>query len=181
MFSVSFFFRSNSLILPQPHRSLTDQAATIASGLKTPSLPIWSRHHRRSEVAIATSVWSCHAASIWTHLSHDLKLQHRLSDAHLSYATDLKLADLKLCRPPQLSPSLVGCVWSLIVVLGWGFVVDFEIFFFFLFCWGFWIWNLLEDPVIVVVLCGGGCSGSCWFLGGGDCHWAVHLCWLGFE
>ena len=36
--------------------------------------------------------------------------------------------------------------------------------------------------MIVVVVCGGACSdgcrcgGGCWFLGGGDCHWAVHLC-----
>ena len=54
---------------------------------------------------------------------------------------------------------------------GWSFVEYFEFFFFFFFGWGFWIWNLMEDPVIVVVVCGGGC----WFLVGGDCHWAV--CW----
>ena len=35
--------------------------------------------------------------------------------------------------------------------------------------------------MIVVVVCGGGCSsgcfcgGGCWLLGGGDYHWAVHL------
>ena len=34
--------------------------------------------------------------------------------------------------------------------------------FFFLFFWGFWIWNLLEYPVIVVVVCGG------WFAAGGS-------------
>ena len=25
--------------------------------------------------------------------------------------------------------------------------------------------------MIVVVVCGGGCSGDCWFLGGGFCIW----------
>ena len=35
--------------------------------------------------------------------------------------------------------------------------------------------------MIVVVVCGGGCSsgcfcgGGCWLLVGGDYHWAVHL------
>ena len=53
--------------------------------------------------------------------------------------------------------------------------------FFLIFC-GFWIWNLLEDQVIGVVVCGsgcnggcccdGGCSGGCWFLIGGDYLWA---------
>ena len=48
--------------------------------------------------------------------------------------------------------------------------------FLFLFCWGFWIWNLLEDSVIMVVVYGRGY----WFLGGGDCHWVVHfyICWV---
>ena len=119
MFSLSFFFRLDSLTLLYPHRSLIDQAAAIA-------------------------------------------------------IANLKLADLKLHHPPQLSLPMVGWVWSLIDLLGWGFVEDFEFFFFFL-GWGFWIWNLL-DPVIVVVVCGGGCccgsgcSGGCWFLVGGTCH-----------
>ena len=99
MFSLSFFFKPNSLTLIDP-LTLTDQAAAIASGLKTPLLLIWSRHHRQFEAAIATSVWSCRATSIWTHLNHDLKLQHHLSDTHLNHAADLKLADLKLRRPP---------------------------------------------------------------------------------
>ena len=31
--------------------------------------------------------------------------------------------------------------------------------------------------MIMVVVCGSGCycGGGCWFLGGGDCHWVVHL------
>ena len=29
--------------------------------------------------------------------------------------------------------------------------------------------------MIVVVVCGGGCSGGCWFLVDGDCYWAVHV------
>ena len=29
--------------------------------------------------------------------------------------------------------------------------------------------------MIVVVVCGSGCSGGCWFLVDGDCHWAVHV------
>ena len=45
----------------------------------------------------------------------------------------------------------------------------FFFFFFFFFC-GFWIWNLLEDLVIVVVVCGSCCNGGCWFLVGGGCH-----------
>ena len=122
-----------------------------------------------------------------------------------SIACRLKLANLNLCSPiwssaclgaiadlcsssSKLSPPMVGWVWSLIDLLGWGFVEDFESFFKKKFGWDFWIWNLLEDPVIVVVVygggcscgccCGGGCSGGCWT------QWrlplAVHLyiCWV---
>ena len=52
--------------------------------------------------------------------------------------------------------ALVG--WVLFSVL----LKILSFFFFFLFCWGFWIWNLLEDLVIVVVVYGD------WFaIGGG--------------
>ena len=47
---------------------------------------------------------------------------------------------------------------------------DLPLFFFFFFFCGFWIWNLLEDLVIVVVVCGSCCNGGCWFLVGGGCH-----------
>ena len=91
---------------------------------------------------------------------------------------------------------IIGWVWSLIDRLGWGFglaVVDWVLgqrclwlywvkfyslfcwrfwvfFFFFLFCWDFWIWNLLEDPMIVVVVCGG------WFVVGGGL--VISLLWV---
>ena len=83
--------------------ALTNQAATIASHLKTPSPSIWKCHRHWSEAAIATSVWSCHAASIWTHLSHGLKLQHRSSNAHLSHSTKSVLATTVDLRPPPLT------------------------------------------------------------------------------
>ena len=89
---------------------------------------------------------------------------------------------IKPPSPIKLSPSPLvwrlhrrrfeAAIASLIDLLGWGFVEDFEFFFF---CWDFWIWNLLEDPMIVIVVCGGGC----WFLIGGDCRWAVFVyCWV---
>ena len=55
--------------------------------------------------------------------------------------------------------------------LGWGFVEDFDSLSLSL-SLSLSIWNLLEELVIVVVVC----SGDCWFLVGGDCHWAMHLC-----
>ena len=66
----------------------------------------------------------------------------------------------------------------MIDLLGWGFDEDFEFFFFFFL--RFWIWNLLEDLVIVVVVCGGGCSSGSWFLVGGDYHEAMCLYIVGF-
>ena len=49
------------------------------------------------------------------------------------------------------------CVW-------WGFVEDFEFFFFYL--------EFIRRSMIVVVVCG---SGGCWFLDGGNCCWAMCL------
>ena len=69
------------------------------------------------------------------------------------------------------------CVW-------WGFVEGFE--FFFPLLLRFLDLELVGIPVIVVVVCAGGCSGGCccgggsWFLVGGDCHWTVCLCTVGF-
>ena len=34
--------------------------------------------------------------------------------------------------------------------------------------------------MIVDVVCGGGCSGDCLFLGGGDCHWLCIYIFAGF-
>ena len=106
-------------------------------------------------------------------------------------------ADLKLCTPRGSRRSLLIVLHSShhrsLVEFGhwlicWSGVLlkILSYLFIYLFCWDFWIWNLLEDLVIVVVVCGGGCSGGCccgsgcsggcccgcgcWFLGGGDCH-----------
>ena len=85
-----------------------------------------------------------------------------------SIACRLKLANLNLCSPiwssaclgaiadlcsssSKLSPPMVGWVWSLIDLLGWGFVEDFEFLFYFIFyfvevfwfgiCWRIrWLW-----------------------------------------
>ena len=121
-----------------------------------------------------------------------------------SRAPRLKLANLKFCSPIWssarpgvvidlcLSSSTVAVLCSssstalatdgwLSLVIDWsvglGFCWRFWVVLF-IFDWGFWIWNLLEDPVIVVVVCGGGCSGGCWT------RWrlplVVHLyiCWV---
>ena len=90
------------------------------------------------------------------------------------------LVDLKLCSPRGSRRSLLVILhsscrrsrrWWLVEFSHWlicwvGVLLKILSFFFFFFGWGFWIWNLLKDSVIVVVVCGGGC----WFLGGGDCH-----------
>ena len=65
---------------------------------------------------------------------------------------------------PAVFVAVVG--WVLFSVL----LKILSFFFFFLFCWGFWIWNLLEDPVIVVVVCGG------WLTVGGSL--VIGLLWV---
>ena len=65
---------------------------------------------------------------------------------------------------PAVFVAVVG--WVLFSVL----LKILSFFFFFLFCWGFWIWNLLEDPMIVVVVCGG------WFVVGGGL--VISLLWV---
>ena len=70
------------------------------------------------------------------------------------------------------------CVW-------WGFVKGFEFFFLSLLL-RFLVLDLefFGGPVIMVVICGGGCSGGCcgggcssgsWFLVGGDCRGYVFV------
>ena len=108
-----------------------------------------------------------------------------------SRARWLKLTNLKLCSPiwssarqgqspifahrhPQLSSPMVGWVWSLIDLLGWGFVEDFEFFFFF--------WLRFLDLEFVERFGDCGCSLWRWLLVLG--WWwlplAVHLyiCWV---
>ena len=71
------------------------------------------------------------------------------------------------------------CVW-------WGFVEGFEFFFFFSLSLllRFLDLEFVGGPVIVVVVCGngcssgccgGGCSGGSWFLVGGDCRRCVFV------
>ena len=77
-------------------------------------------------------------------------------------------------RRPQLSSPMVGWVWSLIDLLGWGFVEDFEFFFFF--------WLRFLDLEFVERFGDCGCSLWRWLLVLG--WWwlplAVHLyiCWV---
>ena len=85
----------------------------------------------------------------------------RLHRRHWSIARQSEAASSSITLTTDGWLSLV-IDWS----IGLGFCWRFWVFFFFFFGWGFWIWNLFKDPVIVVVVCGGGC----WFLGGGDCH-----------
>ena len=40
--------------------------------------------------------------------------------------------------------------------------------------------EFVEGPMIVGVVCGGGCSSGSWFLVGGDCHEAMCLYIVGF-
>ena len=65
------------------------------------------------------------------------------------------------------------CVW-------WGFVEGFEFFFFFLsLLLRFLDLEFVGGPVIVVVVCGGGCSSGSWFLVGGDYQGCVFVyCWV---
>ena len=63
------------------------------------------------------------------------------------------------------------CVW-------WGFVEGFE--FFFPLLLRFLDLEFVGGPVIVVVVCGGGCSSGSWFLVGGDYHEAMCLYIVGF-
>ena len=86
-----YFSHSLSLSLSNPLRllslylfsfllsaSLTDQAAAIDFGLKMPLPLVWSCHHLLFKAVIATLVWSCRVASVWTYLSLNLKLQSPL-------------------------------------------------------------------------------------------------------
>ena len=132
-----------------------------------------------------------------------LDLADLSSKLAVDYSFGLTNATADLANPrrqscqssPLISPVLVAnhaadlhnCHWSL-VEFGSAFyslyfwLVD---FFFFLLCWGFWIWNLLEDSMIVGVVCGdwcavgGGCSGGCWLVGG-NCHW-VGCLYIGWD
>ena len=118
-------------------------------------------------------------------------IPHRSSRCHRLWFEDSIATDLKSPSPLPIWSSLIWSYiflhtlaadgWLSLVIdwsIGLGFCWRFWVFFYLFIYWGFWIWNLLEDPVIVVVVCGGGCccDGGCWFLGGDDCHWAVHLC-----
>ena len=60
----------------------------------------------------------------------------------------------------------------------WGFVEGFEFFFFSLLL-RFLDLEFVGGPMIVVVVCGGGCSSGSWFLVGGDC-WGCVLYIVGF-
>lgn len=60
----------------------------------------------------------------------------------------------------------------------WGFVEGFEFFFSLLL--RFLDLEFVGGPVIVVVVCGGGCSSGSWFLVGGDC-WGCVCILLVFE
>ena len=130
--------------------------------------------------------FSCHYLSLFLFLSRRrrrFRFEVKLSLIEARQFEPL-LADQNLCSPKGSRRSLLVVLhsrWSLLVVL----YSSRRRYFIILFCWGFWIWNLSEDLVIGVVVCGGGCSsgyccgggcsggcsGGCWFLGGGDCHW----------
>ena len=115
----------------------------------TSPIPHWSSccHCLWFEDSIATYLKSPSPLPIWSSLIWSYIFLHTLAvDGWLSLVID----------------------WS----IGLGFCWRFWVFIYLFIYWGFWIWNLLEDPVIVVVVCGGGC----WFLGGDNYHWAVHLC-----
>ena len=75
----------------------------------------------------------------------------KLSSPIWSRARPSLLANLKLCSPIWSSARPVA-VADLCSSSSTALVADG--------CWGFWIWNLLEDPVFVAVVCGGGCSGA---------------------
>ena len=116
-------------------------------------------------VIVSLSFFSCHKEEGDSDLKHSLPIEARQFEP--------LLADLKLCLPRGNCRSLLVILqaltadgWLSLVIdwsVGLGFCWRFWVFilFYFLFCWGFLIWNLLEDSMIVVVVCCGGCSSGC--------------------
>ena len=122
--------------------------------------------HSLSQPRAATDVQSCLQSHRWSLLWTRRGSEAQLADWSspiFAGRFEAELANQKLCSPSGSHR------FEFFFFDFWFLIFDFW------FCWGFWIWNLLEGLVIVVVVCGGGCSGGCWFLGGGDCHWPVHL------
>ena len=187
-FSLSFFFFSHSLPLSAfwYYRCRFDPSLHLYLSLffflslslslsfpvtKKKAIPIWSKARRLklANLNLCSPIWSSTCPRAVAGLC---SLSSTVADL-----CSLSSTVTDLCS--SSSTALAADGWLSLVIdwfVGLGFcwrfwVFLFFYFFYFLFCWGFWIWNLLGDSVIVVVVCGGGCSGVCWFLGGGDYHW----------
>ena len=151
-FSLSFFYISHSLSLSLHFGIITTDPTHLCAPLfLSLSFP----------VIVSLSFFSCHKEEGDSDLKHSLPIEARQFEP--------LLADLKLCLPRGNCRSLLVILqaltadgWLSLVIdwsVGLGFCWRFWVFilFYFLFCWGFLIWNLLEDSMIVVVVCCGGC------------------------
>ena len=123
--------------------------------------------------------FSCHYLSFFLFLSwrrRQFRSETKLADWSSPIWTSARQGQSPIFahRHPQLSPPMVGWVWSLIDLLGWGFVEDFEFFFVF--------WLRFLDLEFVEGSGDCGCSLWRWLLVLG--WWwlplAVHLyiCWV---
>ena len=188
-FSLSFFFISHSLSLSLHFGIITTDPTRLCAPLSL-SLSLSLSFSLYFPVIVSLSFFSYHEEEGDSDLKQSSPIEARQSEP--------LLADLKLYLPRGNRRSLLVVLqalaadgWLSLIIdwsVGLGFCWRFWVFilFYFLFCWGFLIWNLLEDSMIVIVVCcdgccyGSGCSSGCWFLGGGDCHWLCICIFAGF-